>query len=100
MVQIFWATTGSHLHLSSLKCVIPKVEITRVAIAEVGWDTVQEFWLGNSKLRLKKVSKSASVLKCHFLFPAKRLQGDICHIVFITRNVKGCKLTALLGIDT
>jgi hypothetical protein len=51
------------------------MEITRVAIAEVGWDTVQEFWLGNRKLRLKKVSRSASVLKCHFCLLQKDREG-------------------------
>jgi hypothetical protein len=65
MVPIFYANAGNCCHSSSVKCVIRKMDITCVAIAKIGWDTVQEFWLGNKKLRLKKVSRSVSVLKCH-----------------------------------
>jgi hypothetical protein len=49
------------------------MEITCVAIAEVGWQTVHKFWLGRGKLTLKKVSKFSSDLKCHFgLLPNER----------------------------
>jgi hypothetical protein len=49
-----------------VKGIIRKMEITRVAIAEVGWQTVHKFCLGRVKVQLKKVSKSDSNLKCHF----------------------------------
>lgn len=42
------------------------MEITRIAIFEVGWHTLQEFLLGSGNDELKKVSKSFSFLKCHF----------------------------------
>ncbi len=66
MVPILLPTAGSHLQSSSVKGVISKMEITCIAIAEVGWQTVHEFFCGRGKVALKKVSKSRSVLKCHF----------------------------------
>ncbi len=49
-----------YLQSSRVKGVIRKTEVTRVAIAEVGWQTVHEFCDGSVKLVLKKVSKSCS----------------------------------------
>jgi hypothetical protein len=66
MVPILLPTAGSCLQSSSVKGVIHKTEITLIAIAEVGWQTVHEFLCGRGKVSLKKVSKSKSVLKCHF----------------------------------
>jgi hypothetical protein len=43
---------GSRLQSSRVKGVIRKTEITRVAIAEVGWQTVHEFCNGSVKLML------------------------------------------------
>ncbi len=51
---------GSCLQSSRVKGINVKTEITRVAIAEVGWQTVHEFWFGSLKLQLKKVSKPLS----------------------------------------
>jgi hypothetical protein len=65
VVPIFFPAAGSRLQSSRVKGVVRKTEITRVAIAEVGWQTVHEFCNGSVKLRLKKVSKSCSDLKCH-----------------------------------
>jgi hypothetical protein len=43
VVPIFLLAAGSRLQSSSVKGVIPKTEITCIAIAEVGWKTVHEF---------------------------------------------------------
>jgi hypothetical protein len=66
MVPILLPTAGSCLQSSSVKGFIHKTEITRIAIAEVGWQTIHEFFCGRGKVALKKVSKSMSILKCHF----------------------------------
>ncbi len=63
---IFSPAAGSRLQSSSVKDCIRSTEITCVAIAEVGWQTVHEFCLGRGKLQLKKISNSFSDLKCHF----------------------------------
>ncbi len=49
VLPIFFPAAGSHLQSSSVKGVIRKTEITRVAIAEVGWQTVYEFCNGSVK---------------------------------------------------
>jgi hypothetical protein len=43
MIPIFLPAAGSRLQSSRVKGVICKTEIMRVAIAEVGWQTVHEF---------------------------------------------------------
>ncbi len=49
-----------------MKGTIRKIEITRIAILEVGWHTLQEFLFGSGNDELKKVCKLWSVLKRHF----------------------------------
>jgi hypothetical protein len=75
MVLIFLATAGSCLQSSSLKGMIHKMEITRIAISEVGWHTLQEFLRGRGKEALKKVSNSSSVLNFHFCLLPKDREG-------------------------
>ena len=41
-----------------LKCLICKMEVTRVQIAEDGWNTVQEAWFGRGNVVLKSERKS------------------------------------------
>ena len=65
VIPIFFPATGSGLQSSRVKGVIRKMEVTWVAIVEVGWQTVHEFCDGSVKLQLNKVSKSCSNLKCH-----------------------------------
>ena len=65
-VPIFLATAGSRHQSSRVKGTIRKIEITRIAIFEVGWHTLQQFLLGSGNVELKKVSNSFSVLICHF----------------------------------
>ena len=73
MVPIFLATVGSRLQSSRVKGTIRTIEITCIAIFEVGWHTLQEFLFGSGNDELKKVSKSCSFLKCHFgSLPNKR----------------------------
>jgi hypothetical protein len=73
MVPIFFMTAGSRLQSSSLKGTIRNIEITCIAIFEVGWHTLQEFLCGSGNKALKKVSKLSLVLKCHFdLLPKDR----------------------------
>ncbi len=73
MVPILFPAAGSCLQSSSVKGFICKMEITCVAIAEVGWQIDQEFCVGRGKVELKNVSKSLWVLKCHFgLLPKER----------------------------
>ena len=66
MVPIFLPAAGIRLYLSSLKGTVHKIEIMHIAIVEVGWQTFQEFLCGIGKVVLKKLSRSVSVLKCHF----------------------------------
>jgi hypothetical protein len=54
---------------------IRKMEITRIAIFEVGWHTLQEFLSGSGNNELKKISKSFSVLKCHLWLLPKDREG-------------------------
>ncbi len=75
MVPIFLVTAGSRLQSSSLKGTIRKMEITRIAISEVGWHTLQEFLRGRGKEALKKVSNPSLVLKCHFCLLPKDREG-------------------------
>jgi hypothetical protein len=58
-----------------VKGTIRKIEITRIAIFEVGWQTLQEFLCGSGNDELKKVRKSFSVLKCHFGSLPKEREG-------------------------
>jgi hypothetical protein len=51
------------------------MEITRIAIFEVGWHTLQEFLRGRGKEALKKVSNSSLVIKCHFCLLPKDCEG-------------------------
>jgi hypothetical protein len=56
-----------------VKGTVRKIEITRIAIFEVGWQTLQEFLCGRGNVALKNVSNSFSVLKCHLgLLPNDR----------------------------
>ena len=48
-----------------MKGTVRKIEITRIAIFEVGNQTLQEFFRGSGNDELKKVSRSSSVLKCY-----------------------------------
>ncbi len=43
MVPILLLAAGSRLQLSSIKGIIRKTEIMRIAIAEVGWQTFHKF---------------------------------------------------------
>ncbi len=67
------ASMGSRLQSSRVKSTICKMKIMRIAFFEVGWHTLQEFLFGSGNNVLKKISKSCSVLKCHFdLLPNER----------------------------
>jgi hypothetical protein len=75
VVPIFFPAAGSRLHSSRVKGVIRKTKITRIAISEVGWQIVHKFVVRRKKVELKKVSNSASDLKCHFGSLPKEREG-------------------------
>jgi hypothetical protein len=71
-------------------------KIMRVAITEVGWQTVHKFWIGRGTLTLKKVSNFSSDWKCHF---AKQTGQNIDHGVLTPTNVKRSDGADVLNID-
>jgi hypothetical protein len=56
---------GNPCHSSSVESFIRKMEITRVVIFVVKRKAVHDICLGRGKVRLKRVSKSLSVLQAH-----------------------------------
>ena len=72
------------------------MEITLVAMADEGRNTVQEAWLGSGKILLKSVSKSLSDLQCQAGFEPNDRDGMSVSAFFFPAMWSGINGEALL----